>query len=406
MKEISAMDFHHRKTLAVTLLQDLFTQKSKKRSVWVHPILQKRKNHGEFHHLIQELRLDNGRFKAYFRVDKDQFDYILRKVGPSIGKQSFCRETISPAQRLCICLRYLATGDSFKTIAFSYRVGHSTVAGIVKDVCEAIWDNLVEEYMPPPYRERWREIAADFQQMWNFPNCVGAVDGKHIVIQAPASSGSLYFNYKGSFSIILLAVVDARYRFQVVDVGAYGRSSDGGTLAVSAFGRALCQGSLGIPEDKPLPGAEHLGPMPHVFVADEAFPLRRHMMRPHPGQNIGREKRLYNYRLSRARRMVECSFGILAAQWRLYRRVLGVTPEMAEKAVKATCILHNLLRVDQAEDHPQALSSEPDSTPRAMGDLHRMSSNNSSREAITIREKFTQYFSSTEGAVPWQENII
>uniref|UniRef100_A0A673IN56 Zgc:194221 n=1 Tax=Sinocyclocheilus rhinocerous TaxID=307959 RepID=A0A673IN56_9TELE len=394
-------------TLAVTLLQDLFMKKSKKRrSVWVHPILQKRKNHGEFHQLIQELRLDNGRFKAYFRVDKDQFDYILRKVGPSISKWSFCHETISPAQQLCICfLRYCCIPD-LRTIAFSYRVGHSTVAGIIKDVCEAIWDNLVEEYMPPPNRERWREIAADFQQMWNFPNCVGAVDGKHIVIQAPASSSSLYFNYKGSFSIILLVVVDARYRFQVVDVGAYGRSSDGGTLAVSAFGRALCQGSLGIPEDKSLPGAEHLGPMPHVFVADEAFPLRRHMMRPHPGQNIGREKRLYNYRLSRARRMVECSFGILATQWRLYRRVLGVTPEMAEKAIKATCILHNLLRVDQAEDHPQAPSSEPDSSARAMGDLHRMSSNNSSREAITIREKFTQYFSSTEGAVPWQENII
>ncbi len=81
---------------------------------------------------------------------------------------------------------------------------------------------------------------------------------------------------------------------------------------------------------------------------------------------------------------------------------------MAEKAVKATCILHNLLRVDQVEDHPQAPSSEPDatSTARAMGDLHRMSSNNSSREAITIREKFNQYFSSTEGAVPCQENII
>uniref|UniRef100_A0A3B3T7M1 DDE Tnp4 domain-containing protein n=1 Tax=Paramormyrops kingsleyae TaxID=1676925 RepID=A0A3B3T7M1_9TELE len=318
-----------------------YTKRKKRRIVWVHPILQKRKKHGEFHQLIQELRLDNGRFKAYFRLDKDHF----------------CHETISPAQRLCICLR---------TIAFSYCMGHSTVAGIIKDVCEAIWDNLVEEYMPPPDREHWQEFAADFQQLWNFPNCVGA----------------------GSFSIVLLAVVDARYRFLVVDVGAYGRSSDGGTLAASTFGRALCQGSLGIPVDKPLPGAEHLGPIPYVFVADEAFPLRRHMMRPHPGQKIGREQRLYNYRLSRARRMVECSFGILATQWRLYRRVLGVTPEMAEKVVKATCILHNLLRVDQAEEPLQVPSSEPDS------------------KAITIREKFTQYFSSTEGPVPWQENII
>lgn len=158
--------------------------------------------------------------------------------------------------------------------------------------------------------------------------------------------------------------------------------------------------------DTPLPGAEQLGPIPHVFVADEAFPLKRHMMRPHPGQNIVREKRVYNYRLSRARRMVECTFGILATQWRLYRRVLGVTPETAEKAVKATCILHNLLRADLVEDHPHAPSPEPDCSAQAIGDLHRMSSNNSSREAISIREKFTQYLSSAEGAVPWQENII
>ncbi len=81
----------------------------------MHPLLQKRKNHGEFHQLIQELRLDYGRFNAYFRVDKDQFDYILRKVGPSIGKQSFCRETISPAQRLCICLRLEYNWSGHKT---------------------------------------------------------------------------------------------------------------------------------------------------------------------------------------------------------------------------------------------------------------------------------------------------
>lgn len=132
--------------------------------------------------------------------------------------------------------RFLATGDSYKTIAFSYRVGFSTVVGIVKEVCEALWSCLVGEYMPFSGTEEWRAIAEDFQELWNFPNCVGAIDGKHVTIQAPANSGSMFHNYKGSFSIVLLAVVDARYRFRMIDVGAYGKSSDGGTLSTSIFG--------------------------------------------------------------------------------------------------------------------------------------------------------------------------
>lgn len=65
---------------------------------------------------------------------------------------------------------------------------------------------------------------------------MGAMDGKHVVIQAPHNSGSQYFNYKGTYSVVLLVVVDARYLFRVVGVGAIGRNSDGGTLAASAFG--------------------------------------------------------------------------------------------------------------------------------------------------------------------------
>ena len=65
--------------------------------------------------------------------------------------------------------------------------------------------------MPVPKMEEWREIAEEYHTLWNFPNCLGAMDGKHVVIEAPKNSGSLYFNYKGSYSIVLLAVVDARY---------------------------------------------------------------------------------------------------------------------------------------------------------------------------------------------------
>ena len=103
----------------------------------------------------------------------------------------------------------------------------------------AIWDVLVPEFMPAPCMEDWLEIAEGFRHLWDFPNCVGSLDGKHVVIQAPDNSGSMYYNYKGAHSIVLLAVVDAHYLFRVVDVGGYGKASDGGSLYNSAFGEGL-----------------------------------------------------------------------------------------------------------------------------------------------------------------------
>lgn len=287
-------------------------------------------------------------------------------------------------------------------------MGFSTVVGIVREVCEAIWECLVDDYMPPPTDEDWRAIAKEYQELWKFPNCLGAIDGKHVTIRAPSCSGSLYHNYKGNFSVVLLAVVDARYRFRMIDVGAYGKSSDGGVLAASHFGQALRQATLNIPEDVSLPGAEHLGPMPHVFVGDEAFPLRKNMMRPFPGRHLTRERRIFNYRLSSARRMVECAFGIMASQFRLYHRVLGVAPETADVVVKATCILHNYMRWNSMdEDVPSNPSNAPlCPTEGAVQNILRVSSNNATNEAMAMREKFTTYFSSPAGAVPWQDRVV
>uniref|UniRef100_A0A673GI29 DDE Tnp4 domain-containing protein n=1 Tax=Sinocyclocheilus rhinocerous TaxID=307959 RepID=A0A673GI29_9TELE len=283
--------------------------------------------------------------------------------------------------------RFLATGDSFVSIAFSYRVGTSTVATIVDEVTKVIWDVLVNEYMPVPATQNWVEIAKEFQERWNFPNCIGAIDGKLVVLQAPPNSGSLYFNYKGTHSIVRLALVDAHYLFRVIDVGAFGRNSDGGVFSCSSLGKRLKEEKLGIPMDTPLPGAESLGPMPHVFVVDER-------------QQLTTEKRVYNYRLSRARRVVENAFGILSNQWRVYRRVMAVTPEKAEAIVKTTCILHNFLRIHGNKcEEEHAVRSSPCDSQDSLQPVLRMGANSSSRLAVSFREKFCTYFSSPQGEV-------
>lgn len=140
------------------------------RRVWVHDILRGREQKGEFHRLVQELRLDAERFQRYFRLDREQFDSLLSKIGPLISvQQTNYRRPIPPAERLAICLRFLATGDSYRTIAYSYRVGVSTVQGVVNQVTRAIWDALVEEFLPVPSTEDWRRIAEGFQHGGPFP---------------------------------------------------------------------------------------------------------------------------------------------------------------------------------------------------------------------------------------------
>lgn len=100
---------------------------------------------------------------------------------------------------------------------------------------------------------------------------------------------------------------------------------------MSDFGKALYSKILKLHTDVPLPGPGDQSLVPHLFVADEMFPLCRELTRLYAGQNNPRERRVFNYQLSRTRRMVKCTFAILATQLRLYRRVLAVSPQIAEK---------------------------------------------------------------------------
>lgn len=252
--------------------------------------------------------------------------------------------------------------------------------------------------MPTPTESIWLQKAADFHANAQFPNCIGAIDGKHIRLRSPRKSGSLFYNYKKYFSIVLLAVADANYCFTSIDVGAYGREGDSQIFKRSNFGKRLANNTLCLPDDKALPNGT-ADCVPHVFVGDEAFGLHHNLMRPYPSSNLNREKKTFNYRLSRARRFVECTFGILSNKWRVFENSILVEPDFATDIIKAACVLHNFVRKRDGYKFNHTLAhSMTDSSLRL--DLARNAG------AHAIRDKFSEYFSSLEGSLPWQNRFI
>ena len=190
------------------------------------------------------------------------------------------------------------------------------------------------------------EISRKFEERWNFPNGLGAVDGKHIVMQQPWKSGSHYRNYKGTDSIILMAMVGPEYEFLFAVVGINGRNSDGGIWAKCSLKKALESNALNIPDPTPLPGKNI--DVPFVCTGDDAFPLAKYMMKPYPNTDLKKEKRIFNYRLSRMRRISENGFGILANRWRVFRRPFALQPEKVKVVTLATIALHNWLRSESS----------------------------------------------------------
>lgn len=247
-----------------------------------------------------------------------------------------------------------------------------------------LWQVLQPLHMKPPTSEEFKDNADMFYKKWGFPNCLGSIDGKHIRIHCPTFSGSMFFNYKHFFSIVLQAVTDANCNFTFIEVGSYGKQSDGGIFRYSALYDAMEKGTLNIPEDNFLPSSDIKAPF--VFIGDEAYPLMKHLMKPYARRNLDQSQEKFNVALSRARKTVECAFGIAAAKWRILRKSIETSVDTAELIVKAVCILHNV--VNDKENTQNILDYE-DVLPGA----HASRSNNAAcYEAVTIRNKFKCYF--------------
>ena len=246
----------------------------------------------------------------------------------------------------------------------------------------------------------WKEIANLFYTRWNMPNCLGAIDGKHIEIIKPAHSGATYINCKGYFSVVLMALVDADYQLIYVDVGAEGRMSDGGVFAHCSLSAALKNNSLNIPKRTPLPATNVA--VPYYIFGDDAFPLKTYIMKPYSKQDLSEAEGIFNYRLSKARRISENAFGIMANVFRVLQTPIMLSPEKVEKVVMAMYVLYNFLRQAARSSYISPFVEGDNIDSNTLLQLKPAMGKNSSNEAKAIRDELKNYFVDAE-RVPWQD---
>ena len=203
----------------------------------------------------------------------------------------------------------------------------------------------------PNTTEEWEIIEHETRRFWQFLNCIGAADGKHVVILHPSNSGSEFYNYKGffqSFYLLLLIITTSSF-LPMLDVK--GELVMEECTEIVFFYKVTQENLLELPPDKPLPVSnnpyyvsQNTELMPYVFLADDAFPLGKHCLKPYSQSGLTPMKRVFNYRLSRFRRVTENAFGILTNHFRVFTTKMYLDPDKATTVNLASLVLHNTLR--------------------------------------------------------------
>lgn len=298
----------------------------------------------------------NQMFTSYdwlenFRMSNATFLYVCNELRSTIEKNdTIMRKAIPVEQRVALTIWFLSTGSDFRTIGHLFGVSKSTVCLVVREVCQAIVTVLLPKYIRFPVNDGLKEVVTGFKHKWGFPQCTGVVDGTHIPIVSPQEYPADYFNRKGWHSILMQGTVNHLGHFVDVYIGWPGRVHDARVFTNSTLYRKGQEGVL-LPQ-----WVEHLGgkDIPLVILGDPAYPLLPWLMKAFPDNGrLTSQQKLFNYRLSRARVVVEHAYGRLKGRWRCLLKRIDIDVRNVPELIAACCTLHNICEIhgDSFDEH-------------------------------------------------------
>ncbi|XP_039296701.1 uncharacterized protein LOC111062618 isoform X2 [Nilaparvata lugens] len=331
----------------------------------------------------------------------------ILEVSPIIGRRDTnMRLALSSRVKLQITLRFLALGYTYSRLEDIYSVPRSSISHFIKEVLDAM-SEVLADYGPIQAHQNlahWKKIQEEFMLKWQFPFCCGALGGKHVYIKNPPPGGSENFKYEGTFSIVMLALVDANYKFIYIDVGKNGRTNDASIFESSSLDDLLSNNTLNLPDKS-------------ILVASETFPLRKEVMTPFTGQHLTDKQVLFNHRLDRCQRTAENALGIMVSRFKVFQRPQNLALDKVDSIIRTCAVLHNWLLENSPNYIESGLIDEEDeltgtftagswrSNPNSTGvaDIQYPTSNSiHTQEAANYRQKLADYFLSDDARIQFE----
>ncbi|KAL7724570.1 hypothetical protein ACLKA6_002500 [Drosophila palustris] len=250
-------------------------------------------------------------FKENFRCER-VFNILVTRLPRLARKDTPFRLAIPLEKRIAVALFTLGSSSEYRSIGISFGISKTMVGSILNEFCREVVRELSNEFLPPNFmtQDKVSECVAGFENL-GFPQCFGAMDGCHIEVKPPTKNKVDYHNYRKWYSTVLFALVD--YRFIYINVGAPGRVHDSQPYEQSKLKQLVGKSSLFEENSKIISGVS----VPVVILGDSAFKFTRNVMKPYPfSVDASPERRVFNYNLSKIRRVVENAFGHLKARFR------------------------------------------------------------------------------------------
>lgn len=351
-----------------------------------------RSNHW-WEHVVNE-EFDEEEWMQNFRMSRATFTMLCDKLRPySSKKDTRLRKCIAMERRIALCIWRLATNSSYREIGHLFGVSTASACIITNSICSTLVKYIMPRYVRLPQGDRVMQTVNGFEDRWGFPQCFGAIDGTHIPIIAPQQYHSDYFNRKGWHSVVMQGIVDHSYRFTDVLIGWPGRVHDARIFANSSIYRSGNSGSLFPVSEfaRDINGVK----VPLLLLGDPAYPLLEWLMKPfQENGHLSREQRAFNYRLSRARMVVENAFGRLKGRWRCLLKRNDASIVNVPTIVGACVTLHNLCEIQSDAFDNDWFCSDSEQPAISQGSSQSVVAMR--HQASGIRNALVSYFSQNE----------
>ncbi|XP_052889214.1 putative nuclease HARBI1 [Anopheles moucheti] len=280
---------------------------------------------------LDPMSLSDTAFQRNFRLNKTLFNHVLQMIESEITPHH--NRGLSAKEKLAATLKFLAQGSYQQGVGndFTVPMAQSTFSEVLDETLRAMEKELAR-YISLEMTENEKSDAVNyFYQKSGITGVVMCVDGSHVRILAPHDNPAAYYNRKGYYSLNVLMICDNRKLIRFVDARFSGSNHDSCIFSMSP--------AYGFFEQK-----WRNGDRMFKLLGGSAYPAKPWLIKPHRNATPNSPEANFNQRLSKARTVIENTFGVLKGKFRciLGERLLRYAPSKCARIINVCCALHNL----------------------------------------------------------------